>query len=99
MFLNQLVKNPHFQSNMKSYKSLLFLIGFCVISKVFADKPVITIDNLEKEVDLNFLTVESSIKRENGKAYVNMNAEILHDITDKIMVSFFRKVFEKKIYL
>lgn len=83
---------------MKSYKFILFLIGFCVISKVFADKPVIKIENLEKEVDSNFLTVESSIKRENGKAFVNLDAEILHDITDKIMVSFSSNFFKKKIF-
>lgn len=86
MFLNQLV---HFQSNMKSYKILLFLIGFCAISKVFADKPIITIENLEKTVDSNFLTVESTLKRENGKAFVNIDAEVINDITDKIMVRAF----------
>lgn len=86
MFLNQLVKNSHFQSNMKSYQIILFLIGFCAISKVVADKPIITIENLEKVVDTNFLTVESSLKRENGKAFVNIDAEVKNDITDKIMV-------------
>lgn len=93
MFLNQLVQNPHFQSNMKSYKIMLFLIGFCVISKVFADKPVITIEKLEKLADENFLTVESTLRRENGKAFVNIDAEIKNDITDKIMVSFSKKYY------
>lgn len=95
MFLNQLVQNTHFQSNMKSYKNILLLIGFCVISKVFADKPVITIENLEKIVDSKFLTIESSIKRENGNAFVNMEAEVINDITDKIMVRAFSKKKKK----